>query len=303
MTPVSGEPASGRRGWPSWFSPVWLVLGSISSVQIGSVIAKSLFGQADPMAIAWLRMVIALPILFVVARPRVRGRTRAEWAAVLVYGAALAVMNASIYQSFARIPVGLAVTIEFLGPLGVAFSGIRRARDLVWVALAAAGVVILGWSPVVWNWAGIGFALLAAAGWAGYIVAGARVSKTWDGISGVTVGQSVGVVGFAVPGILAGGTAMWHPVVLGTAAAVAVLSTVIPYALEIVALRHIKASVFGILMSLEPAVAALAALIVLHEMLAPAELVAMACVIVASIGATRTMGRSGGHGDVSSQRQ
>ena len=276
-------------------SPVWLVVASTVSVQFGAVVAKSLFGQADPAAVAWLRMVIACPILLLISRPRFRGRTSREWLAVGAYGIALATMNFSIYQSFARIPVGLAVTIEFFGPLGVAFSGIRRARDVIWVVLAGVGVVVLGWSPVVWNWAGIGFALLAALGWAGYILASGPVGRTWEGVSGVAVGSIVGAVGFAVPGIMAGGTTILNPVVLGTAAAVAILSSVLPYGLEMIARRRIKASVFGILMSIEPAVAALAALIVLHEMLALAEWAAMACVIVASIGATRTMG--GGHGD------
>ena len=279
------------KTWPNWLSPVWLVLASIVSVQFGAVMAKSLFAQADPAAVAWLRIAIACPILLVVSRPRLRGRTYKEWLAVGAYGVALATMNIAIYQSFARIPVGLAVTIEFLGPLGVAFSGIRRVRDVVWVVLAGVGVVLLQTGPVVWDWAGIGFALLSALGWAGYILASGPVGRTWEGVSGVAVGLLVGGVGFAVPGILAGGATLLNPVVLGTAAAVALLSSVLPYGLEMVARRRIKASIFGILMSVEPAVAALMAFLVLRETLTPPEWAAMACVIAASIGATRTLAR------------
>jgi len=278
------------RGWRP--SPVWLVLASIISVQFGATFAKSLFGVVSPAGMAWLRMAIAFPLLLLIVRPRWRGRTGAEWRNVAIYGLTLGTMNFSIYQSFARIPVGLAVTIEFLGPLAVAFTGIRRARDVVWIVLAAVGVALLGWSPVVWDWAGIGWALLAAAGWAGYIVTSVPVGKTWEGISGVATGSGVGAILFAVPGVLGGGEAMWEPRVLGIAAVVAVLSSIIPYGLEMVALRSIKPSVFGILMSVEPAAAAGAALIVLGELLTPVELVAMACVIVASVGATKTMGRA-----------
>ena len=281
---------TGTRTWRP--SPVWLVLASIISVQFGATFGKSLFATVGPAAVAWLRMVIAFPLLMILVRPNLRGRTPAEWRNVLLYGLTLGTMNFAIYQSFARIPIGLAVTIEFLGPLAVAFTGIRRARDIVWIALAGIGVVLLGWSPVVWNWVGIGFALLAAAGWAGYIVASVPVGRTWEGVSGVAVGSGVGAVLFAAPGIVDGGSAMWQPHVIGIAALVAVLSSIIPYGLEMVALRRIKRSVFGILMSVEPAAAAGAALIMLGEMLTPAELAAMACVIVASVGATKTMGRS-----------
>ncbi len=271
-------------------SPIWLVLSSIISVQFGAAIAKSLFDVVDPATMAWLRMAIAFPLLLLIARPRLRGRTADEWRHVLIYGLTLGVMNFAIYQSVARIPVGLAVTIEFLGPLAVAFTGIRRARDVLWIALAGVGVALLGWSPMVWDWVGIGCALLAAACWAGYIVTSIPVGHTWQGVSGTAVGSAVGVLLFAVPGIASSGPAVWQPHVLGLAALVAIMSSVIPYGLEMVALRRIKPSVFGVLMSLEPAVAAAAALIVLGEMLNFAEFAAMACVIVASIGATKTMG-------------
>ncbi len=281
-----------RAGLPAWLSPVWLVLGAILSVQVGAAFAKSLFTLTAPTAVAWLRMAVAALIFWAFARPRLRGRTWVEWRVVLGYGVALATMNWAIYQSFARIPIGLAVTIEFLGPLGVAIVGSRRARDLIWVALAALGVTLLGVFPATVDWIGIGFALLAGAAWAGYIVLSGPTGRYWEGVTGVSVGSLVGALVFLIPGVLAGGASMWQWPVLGLAAIVGVMSSVIPYGLEMVARRSIPASVFGILMSLEPAVAALAALLILHEQLSGVEVVAMACVIVASVGSTRTLAKA-----------
>lgn len=274
---------------PSWLSPVWLVIISIISVQVGASFAKSLFVLTPPVAIAWLRMAVAAAIFWVVARPRLRGRTWPQWRVVVGYGIALAVMNWSIYLAFARIPIGLAVTIEFLGPLGVALAGSRRARDLVWVGLAAAGVALLGVFPATADWIGVGYALLAAAAWAAYIVLGRQVGASWSGVTGVSVGSLVGALAFLVPGVLAGGATLLQPKVLLLGMLVAVMSSVIPYGLEMVALRSIPPGVFGILMSLEPAVAALAAFVVLSEQLGWVEIVAMACVVVASVGATRAL--------------
>lgn len=278
-----------RSGLPSWLSPVWLVIGAIVSVQLGAAFAKSLFPLADPTAVAWLRMAVAALVFWAVARPRLRGRTWPEWWVVIGYGIALAAMNWSIYQSFARIPIGLAVTIEFLGPLGVALVGSRRARDLIWVALAAVGVVLLGVFPATVDWIGIGFAVLAGAAWAAYIVLSGPTGAAWEGVTGVSVGSLVGAVVFLVPGLVTGGTALWQAQVVWLAVAVGVLSSVIPYGLEMVARRRIPAGVFGILMSLEPAAAAIAALLVLGERLSTIEIVAMACVIVASVGSTRAL--------------
>ena len=282
---------SGDRGLPAWLSPVWLVLAAIVSVQFGAAIAKSLFSVVDPTAIAWLRMAFAALVFFAIARPRFTGRTWPQWRVALGYGVCLAVMNWAIYQSFARIPLGLAVTIEFLGPLAVAVATSRRLRDLLWAMLAAAGVVLLGWSPAPLDPVGIGFALLAGAAWAGYILLSGPVARRWAGLPGATVGSMVGAVAWAVPGILAGGTALWQPWVLLVGLGVGVLSSTIPYGLELVARRSIPSGTFSVLMSLEPAVAALSALVILGELLSAVEVVAMGCVIVASIGATRTLRR------------
>ena len=277
------------KQFPPWLNPIWLVLGSIVSVQFGAAFAKSLFGLTDPTAVAWLRMAVAAALFWVLARPRLRGRTWPEWRVVIGYGITLATMNWAIYQSFARIPIGLAVTIEFLGPLAIALFGSHRARDLVWVALAAVGVALLGVFPTAVDWLGVGFALLAGAAWAGYILLSGPTGAAWEGVTGVSVGSLVGALVFLVPGVLAGGTALWQPQVFLLAAAVGVLSSVIPYGLEMIARRRIPASVFGILMSLEPAAAALAAFLLLGERLGWVELVAMACVIVASVGSTRAL--------------
>ena len=282
---------SPRQGLPAWLSPVWLVLAAIVSVQFGAAIAKSVFGSVDPTAIAWLRMAFAALVFLAIARPRFAGRGWAEWRVALGYGVCLAVMNWSIYQSFARIPLGLAVTIEFLGPLAVAVATSRRLRDLLWAILAAAGVVLLGWSPAPLDRVGVGFALLAGAAWAGYILLSGPVARRWSGLTGATVGSLVGALGWAVPGIIAGGAALLEPWVLLVGLGVGVLSSTIPYGLELVARRRIPSGTFSVLMSLEPAVAALSALLVLGELLSPVEVVAMACVIVASVGATRTMRR------------
>ncbi len=274
---------------PSWLSPVWLVVASIASVQLGAAFAKSLFPLAAPTAVAWLRMTVAAAIFWVIARPRVRGRSWPEWRVVLGYGVALATMNWSIYLAFSRIPIGLAVTIEFLGPLSLALIGSRRARDFLWVALAALGVALLGVFPVTIDWVGVGFALLAGAAWASYIVLGRRTGRSWEGITGVSMGSLVGATIFLVPGLIAGGTDLLQPRVLLLGALVGLLSSVIPYGLEMVALRSIPSGVFGILMSLEPAAAAAFALLVLGEQLSWAELVAMVCVVIASIGSTRSL--------------
>ncbi len=269
---------------------VWLVVIGIASVQFGASFAKGLFGVVPPTSVMWLRLTFAAIVLWMIARPRVRHRTPREWVTVLGYGACLVTMNWAIYQSFARIPIGLAVTLEFLGPLVVVIIGSRRPRDLVWAGLAAVGVALLGVVPSDPDWIGIGFALLAGAGWAGYIVLGRSTGKSWEGITGVTVATSLGAVAMCIPALVMGGQAIFTPVVLGTGLAVALLSSVVPYGLDMIALRSIKPSLFGILMSLEPAAAAVAAMLVLRESLTPVEWVALACVVCASIGASRSAG-------------
>jgi inner membrane transporter RhtA len=267
---------------------VWLVIGGIWSVQFGAAIAKDLFGLVPPTAMVWMRLVTSAVIFVLVVRPRLRGHRRQDWLVALAFGVALLTMNWAIYQSFARIPLGVAVTIEFLGPLAVAVVGSRRPRDLVWVALAAAGVLLLGFSPSNLNLPGVLFALLAGAGWAAYILLSAQTGKRWPGISGLVIASLVGAAVLAPPAIIEAGSTLLEPKVLLLGVAIGLLSSVIPYSLELTALRRIPPRVFGILMSLEPAAAALAAMILLSEFLSPSQWLAMVCVVAASVGATKT---------------
>ena len=271
--------------------PVALVLIAIASVQLGAAFAKDLFGTTTPTATAWLRLCFASLIFLTFARPRLRGRSARDWVIVLGYGVAVAGMNWAIYASFARIPIGVAVTVEFLGPLAVAVAGSRRPRDLVWVGLAALGVALLGLQPIEADWIGLGLALLAGALWAAYILLAGPTGRHFEGVSGVTVASLIGAVLMAGPA-LAFGSPVFSPHVLWVALAVGLLSSVIPYGLEMVALRRMRPGLFGILMSLEPAAAALFALVVLGEGLSVIECAAMACVIVASVGATRSGDRT-----------
>ena len=268
--------------------PVWLVVSGIISVQVGAAIAKDLFDQIPPTAMVWLRLITSAVILLVVARPRWAGHSGRDLLIVRGFGVSLLTMNWAIYQSFARIPLGIAVTIEFLGPLTLAVIGSRRLVDLIWVALAGAGVALLGLSRATLTIAGVGFALLAAVAWACYILLSAQTGRRWSGISGIAVASMVGAIALAPPAILEAGSVMLDSTVLALGVAVGLLSSVIPYSFELIALRRIPPRIFSILMSLEPAAAALAAMILLGEFLTLTQWLAMACVVIASIGATRT---------------
>ena len=261
------------------------VLVGILSVQFGAAVAKDLFDRIDPTAMVFLRLLTSALVLLAIARPAMRARTREDWLVVAAFGATLGLMNWAIYQSFARIPLGIAVTIEFVGPLAIAVVGSRRARDLVWVGLAGIGVALLGFEPEGVTVPGVLFALLAGASWAAYILLSASTGRRWPGLDGLAVASVLATVLLAGPAIATGGGALLEPDLLALGAAVGLLSSVIPYSFEMAALRTLRPAVFGILMSLEPAVAALAALVVLQEMLAPVQWLAMACVIVASVGA------------------
>ena len=269
-------------------SPVVLVLVGILSVQFGAGIAKTLFDEVAPTTIVWLRLATSAVVLLAIARPSWRGRTRRDWLVVVAFGLALGTMNWSFYQSLARIPIGLAVTLEFVGPLTLAVVGSRRAQDLVWVGLAGLGVLLLGLEPGDLTWAGVFFALLAGALWAAYILLSAQTGRRWEGVEGLAVASLVATL-LLTPltlGRYADQLSDGRILVLG--ALVGLLSSVIPYTCELIALRTMRPAVFSILMSLEPAAAALAGLVVLHELLSPVQLLAMACVVAASVGATRS---------------
>ena len=267
---------------------MWLVILPIGTVQLGAAIAKNLFDDAAPMTLVWLRLATSAVVLTIFVRPRLSGRTRQDWRVAIAFGVVLGTMNWSIYESFARIPLGIAVTIEFLGPLGLAVVGSRRARDLVWVALAGIGVALLGVEPADLNVAGVGFAMLAGASWAAYILLSGSTGARWPGLDGLTVASVVATVLMAPLLTAFSGRGLGDPHVILVGAVVGMLSSVIPYSFELIALRSIRPSLFGILMSLDPAAAALAGIIIVQEYLSTLQWLAIACVIVASVGATRS---------------
>ena len=267
---------------------MWLVVIGILSVQLGAAVAKSLFGEISPTAMVWLRLATSAIVLVALARPRLRGRSRDDWRVVIGFGLSLGTMNWAIYQSFALIPLGIAVTIEFVGPLTLAVLGSRRARDVIWVLLAAAGVVLLGFEPAGLDPLGVAYALLAGASWAAYILLSASTGRRWPGFDGLAVASLIAAVAMTLPALIVGGASLFEPRVLLLGAMIGLLSSVIPYSAELVALRSLRPAVFGILMSLEPAAAALTAIVVLGEYLSPLQWLAIACVVGASVGATRS---------------
>lgn len=266
-------------------SPIWMVLAAIISVQIGAALAKTQFDTVTPTAMAWLRLVAAA-VMLLMLRPTFRGLTRRDWVVGLGLAACLATMNWSIYMAFSHIPLGLAITIEFLGPLTVALIGSRRWADLLWVALAGAGVAILGAGPAELNVPGVVFSLLAAAGWAGYIVLGAKLSPQWKGASVLLLSALIGSALLTGPALSSSGAALLQPQVLLVGVVVGVLSSVVPYQLELRALKAIETRIFGILQALGPVAAALAGLLILSEQLGPTEWLAIVCVVAASVGVT-----------------
>lgn len=276
--------------------PQVLLLGAVVSVQIGSAFADRIFAHAGPGGVAFLRVLFTALVLLVIARPTLRGRSHREIRLVIAYGLTLAAMNWSFYEALDHLPLGVAVTIEFTGPLAVAVAGSRRAVDVLWVALAAAGVVLLasrGSSEGV-HALGVVLALVAASCWAGYILLAKRVGSSFGAFEALAIGMAFGTLLVAPAGIVEGGSALLSPGVLGACLGVAVLSSLIPYTLELVALRRLSTAVFGLLMSLEPAVAALAGVVVLGQHLTTALVVALVLVVAASVGATLT-GRGEAH--------
>jgi inner membrane transporter RhtA len=268
--------------------PQLLLLGSIASVQFGAAFADRLFPQAGPAGVVLLRVLLAAVVLIAFARPRVRGVSRADAVPVLAFGLILGVMNWSFYEALARLPLGVAVTIEFIGPLGLAVAGSRRLIDLVWVALAGGGVGLLalrGRHEGIHS-LGIVLALAAAVCWACYILLSKRVGRSFPALDGLALALAIGWLVVLPAGIVQGGAALLRPSVLAGGFAVALLSSLIPYSLELVALRRLSASTFGLLMSLEPAMAALAGVIVLSQPLSAVLLLAVGMVVVASVGTT-----------------
>jgi inner membrane transporter RhtA len=268
--------------------PVLLVLTAIGSVQFGSALAKLLFEEVGPGGAVFLRLVLAAVVLILIWRPSLRGLPRRDLWLIAAFGFVLGGMNFAFYASLDRIPLGVAVTFEFVGPLGVAVLGSRRPLDLLWVGLAAAGILLLSdFGSADLDALGVAFALLAGAFWAAYILLSVRVGRVLPGGHGLALAMVVGSLVALPVGVAEGGTSLLVPWILAAGLAVAVLSSAIPYSLELEALRRMPASVFGVLMSLEPAMAALAGFVILDESLVTREILAILLVVAASAGAAR----------------
>jgi inner membrane transporter RhtA len=264
-----------------------LVLSGIASVQFGSAVATHLFAAVGPSGAVLLRLVTASVVLVAVARPRLRGHSRGNLLLAAVFGIALAGMNLSFYVALHRIPLGIAVSLEFVGPLSVAVAGSRRRIDMLWVLLALAGILALtrGGTGHL-SGVGVFFALLAGAFWGGYILISARVGQSFARGTGLALAMCFASV-VALPfGIAAGGTHLLSLRSLAIGGAVGMLSSAIPYSFELEALRRIAPHVFGVLMSIEPAMAALAGLIVLGQGLSARTILGLALVVAASVGAS-----------------
>jgi inner membrane transporter RhtA len=265
-----------------------LVLGAITSVQFGAAIAATLFHRIGPAGAVCLRLVAAAILLGAAWRPALRGYRRGELGLAVLFGLVLAGMNLSFYEALDRVPLGIAVAVEFVGPLAVAIAGSRRPLDLLWIALAAGGIVALTHGgPHAADGVGIGLALVAGALWGLYIVVNAQVGRTFEGSTGLALAMWVGALAVLPLGVASAGGRLLEPRSLALGAGVGLLSSAIPYSFELEALRRIAASTFGVLMSLEPAVAAVAGLLVLGQDLTARELLGMCLVVAASIGATR----------------
>ncbi|MEU9126069.1 EamA family transporter [Streptomyces sp. NPDC048506] len=284
---LTAEAAAGA-GARGRIASVALVIGGIVALQFGASVAVLLFPRAGALGVVTLRLVVAALVLLVACRPRVRGYTRGDWGTVLAFGVALAGMNSLFYQAIDRIPLGAGVTLEFLGPLILSVATSRRLLSLLWAALAFGGVALLGRAGFDGlNLVGAGYALAAGGLWAAYILLSARTGQRFPQADGLALAMTVAAVLSLPLGIVSAGTALLNPVTLGLGAAVALLSSVLPYTLELLALRKLPASGFAVMMSLEPAAAATAGFLVLGQALGWVEVVAIGLVVVASVGAVR----------------
>ena len=264
------------------------MVGAIASLQLGAALATTLFDDLGPPGAVLLRTGFGALILGAIWRPGLPGRGDVALRDAVLLGLVLAGMNLSFYAALDRIPLGITVTLEFTGPLGIAIAGSRRASDLVWVGLAAGGIVLLSPLHGSLDTLGVAFALLAGCFWAAYIVLAARVGRAFPGGRGLALAMVVATLALIPVGVAGGGEALGDPRLLAIGLAVAVLSSAIPYSLELEALRRIRQGTFGVLMSLEPAVGALVGLVALGQELSASEAIAIALVVAASAGALGT---------------
>lgn len=286
--PVSS--ASPRSG--GTIGAAGLVLIGLICQDIGAASAVTLFPQVGALGMVSLRLAFSAIILLLVFRPSLRGRSRGDWTTALLFGLVLAGMNVLFYEAIARIPLGVTVTIEVLGPLVLSVVASKRTSAWLWALLAFAGVAILGqggWGEL--DGFGVGFAVAAGIAWVGYILLSARTGERFAGLDGLAIAMAVGAIVTVPFGVVSAGPPLLHASVLLVGLAVAVLSSAIPYGLELLALRRLPAATFSILMSLSPALAALAGLLILGQQLSTWDALAIALVVVASMGAVRAAAR------------
>ncbi|SFX89502.1 EamA family transporter [Streptomyces atratus] len=292
--PALGDAAGsvGARGRGAALAPIALVVAGGLSVQFGSAVAVLLMPRAGALGVVTLRLAVAALVMLVVCRPKLRGYQRADWGTVLAFGLAMGGMNTLFYQAADRIPLGAAVTLEVLGPLALSVFASRRLINLVWAGLALGGVVLLsggGFDRL--DPAGAAYALGAGAMWAAYIVFSARTGRRFPQADGLALAMVVAALLSLPLGLMESGSKLLVPSTLGLGAAVALLSSVLPYTLELMALRRLPAPTFAILMSLEPAIAATAGFLILDQALTTTDALAIALVIGASMGAVRSQTR------------
>ncbi|MFE4917980.1 DMT family transporter [Streptomyces sp. NPDC056661] len=289
VSALDGAGSARPGGRRAALAPVALVVAGGLSVQFGSAVAALLMPRAGALGVVTLRLVVAAVVLLVVCRPKLRGHSRADWGTVVAFGVAMGAMNMLFYQALDRIPLGAAVTLEVLGPLALSVIASRRLINFVWAGLALGGVFLLGGGgfdrldPL-----GAGFALGAGAMWATYIVFSARTGRRFPQADGLALAMVVAAVLSLPLGILESGAKLAVPSTLAMGAAVALMSSVLPYTLELMALRRLPAHTFAVLMSLEPAIAATAGFLILDQALTTTDALAIALVIGASMGAVRS---------------
>ena len=279
------------RSLASSLFPIGLLLIAMASIQSGASLAKSMFPLVGAQGTTTLRLIFASLIMLVLLRPWRARFTSSTLKSVIIYGLALGGMNFLFYMSLRSVPLGIAVALEFTGPLAVALYASRRAMDFVWIGLAVIGLLLLipiGQTGAAIDLVGAGYALGAGVCWALYILYGQKAGAE-HGIQTAALGVMVAALFVAPIGIVHAGSALLNPALLPVAIGVAILSTALPYSLEMVALTRLPARTFGTLMSIEPAFGALSGLLFLNEVLSMAQWLAIAAIITASMGATLSM--------------
>lgn len=279
--------ATGEKRVP--YPAVLMVLASILSIQVGSAMATNLFDELGVGGTVFMRSLVSAVALTIIWRPNFRIK-RADVPVTLIFGAVLAVLNFAFYEAIARVPLGTAVTIEFIGPLSVALITSHRRKDLIWVAMAAAGIVLLtggiGGSDL--DPFGLALAFISGVLWGTYILLGKRMGEAYEGGQGLAIAMCISSI-ITLPVAFGGGLGeLKEPDILGLVLFVSLLSAALPFSLEMEAMRRLPSNVFGILMSLEPAIAATIGFLILDQGIGVRQLVAIALVVAASAGVLRS---------------